>query len=98
MKDKRVLRNINGEQVEVLDERAYRKRLFALANDLGCTEELKRIFNKFDSLMQRCTNKEEAQAIAAMGVQEVSKLLDNMSLGKGGVVTINDKVVIENKE
>jgi hypothetical protein len=98
MSNKTVFRNINGEQVEVLDERTYRTRLFALANDLGCVEELKRIFNRFDGLMQRCTNKEEAKAIAAMGVQEISSLLDNGNVGKGGAVTIAGSTIVDDRK
>lgn len=89
---------INGEKVQVEDEKTYRQKLLTMARTLGCEMELKQIFNRYDGLMKNCKNEQERKAIAAMGVQELSNLLDNGYLGKGGIVTVGGTKVVESKD
>lgn len=87
-----------GEVVDVVDEKDYRRKLIGMARLLGCEPELIQIFVKYDTLLRNCKNMEEAKAIGAMGVMEVSNLLDNGYVGKGGNVTINGQVAIDDRK
>lgn len=88
----------NGNKAVLVDEKEYRKRLLAEARFKGCEIEMLQIFNKYDTLLRNCGNMQEAKAIGAMGVMEVSNLLDGKDVGKGGSLIIDGKVAIENKE
>jgi hypothetical protein len=87
-----------GKIVEAATEQSYRRRLIILAREMGCEVDLLQIFDRYDRLLRTCTNKQEADAIRAMGVMEVSNLLDNQYLGKGGTLTVGGKTVIESKD
>jgi len=89
--------DINGEQktVPLVDEKEYRKRLLGEARFKGCEIEMRMIFDKFDKMLLTCRNKQEAEAIGAMGVMEISKLLDSTDVGVGGALLINNKVAIK---
>lgn len=88
--------DINGEQktVPLVDEKEYRKRLLGEARFKGCEIEMRMIFDKFDKMLRTCSNDEEKKAIGAMGVMEISKLLDSKDVGAGGSLIINNKVII----
>lgn len=87
----------NGNEVvkPLVDEKEYRKRLMQEANFLGCLPELKMIFDKYDKMLRICKNKQESEAIATMGILEISKLLDSKNVGAGGSVIVNNKTLIK---
>jgi hypothetical protein len=87
-----------GNVVDVVDERDYRKKLIAVSRVLGCEQELMQIFAKYDGLLKNCKNQKEAQAIGAMGVMEVSRLMDNGYVGLGGNITINGQVALDDSK
>src|SRR5579885_2259552 len=60
---------------------------------LGYETELLRIFDKYDELMKNAKDHQARKALGALGVMEVSKLLDDYTVGKGAQLTINDEVV-----
>lgn len=64
----------------------------------GYERELIRLFDKYDALMKNCRSNAERQAIATMGVMEVSQLLDNGEVGIGGSITVNGQTILEKKE
>ena len=43
----------------ILSERETRMRIYAHAVELGCGEELKKLFRKYDALMKNCSNEQE---------------------------------------
>lgn len=88
---------LKGETVTVTDEKDYRSKLIGVSRLLGCETELIMIFNKYDTILRNCTNKQEAEAIATMGVIEVSNLFDNGNVGKGGSLIVNGNKVLEDK-
>jgi hypothetical protein len=88
----------NGEKVQVLDEQTSRKNWLVMARTLGCEAELRQIFTRYDNLLQNCRNPQERQAIAAMGIIEVSNLLDNGYLGIGGDLTVGGVKVKDSKD
>jgi hypothetical protein len=89
---------VNGQRAEVSNEAESRNITLALARTLGCEMELRQIFSRYDTLLKNCRNLQERKAISAMGVQEISNLLDNQYLGKGGSVTVGGQVIVESKD
>lgn len=92
MKKKKLI-NMNGEEVYIVDERAYRESLIREARFKGCETEMKIIFDKYDRLLRNCTNMKEAEQIGTLGVMEISNLLDGGDVGIGGALIINNKEV-----
>ena len=86
------------KKLDIVDEKTYRKNLLGMATRLGCADDLKQIFMKYDNLLKNCANEQEKKAIGAMGVLEVHRLLDNGYLGKGGKIEIDGKIVAFDKE
>lgn len=87
-----------GNVVDVVDERDYRRKLISVSRVLGCEQDLLQIFAKYDALLKNCKNQKEAQAIGAMGVMEVSRLIDNGYVGLGGNITINGQVALDDSK
>lgn len=92
--------DINGniKEVKVLNERQYRTNLIREAKIKGCEKELRLVFEKYDNLLRNCTNSQEREHIGMLGVLEVSRLLDNGHVGKGGCVTVNGQVIIADED
>lgn len=90
--------NIKGETTpKIANERTYRANLLKQAREAGCEKELLQVFDKYDKLLRNCTNIQEKEQIGMLGVLEVSKLLDNGNVGKGGCVIVNGQVVISDE-
>lgn len=62
---------------KVLSEAKTRENIMDWARYYGCEQEVILIFNKYDNLLKSCTNKEEREAIAVMGVQELHHLINS---------------------
>ena len=60
---------------------------------LGYETELLKLFDKYDTLIKKTSDPKQRQAIGALGVMEVSKLLDDYSIGKNAQLTVNNEVV-----
>jgi hypothetical protein len=60
---------------KALSEDQSRDNLLATARKLGCEQEVKQIFNKYDALLKSCTNKSERDQMAILGIVELHKLL-----------------------
>lgn len=86
--------NGNTKEVKVMDEKQYRTNLIREAKIKGCEKELRLVFEKYDNLLRNCSNAKEREHIGMLGVLEVSKLLDNGNVGKGGSVTVNGQVIL----
>jgi len=84
-------KNINGKMEKVLDESDYRRKLQTMARTIGCEKEFLIWQDKYDRLLRTCKNKSEMKAIQAMGVKELSDLLDNGHVGTGGDIHIYDE-------
>ena len=78
---------------KIMPEQTYRFRLMEEAKYKGCAKEHQIIFDKYDRLLRNCTNQTEAQHIGMLGVLEVSNLLDNGYVGKGGSLTVNGQII-----
>lgn len=59
-----------------LSEKDTREKLFYLAKTLGCDNELKKIFNRYDNLLKHCSNLEERKQMVVMANVEVHKLFN----------------------
>lgn len=88
---------INKKKPDVLNEKEYRAKLITMAKRMGCERDLLEIFNKYDKLLRQCGNPKEQKALGALGVMEVSRLLDNGWLGIGGTVTVDGQVALADK-
>lgn len=62
---------------------------------LGYEHELLCLFDKYDTMLKTCKSDKERRAIGAMGVIEVSKLLDDGEVGIGGSLTVNGQVIAD---
>lgn len=93
--NQRTVLDITGKPVPLVEEDEYRKRLLQEARFKGCEIELRMIFDKFDRILKSCKNAQEAKDIGALGVMEVSYLLDSRDVGKGGSLIIDGKVAID---
>lgn len=78
----------NNLSNKVLDERTSRMRMYSDAVRMGCGEEMKALFKKYDGLLSRCTNDKERSDIAHLGIMEIYMLL-----GGGGELYVNNKLV-----
>jgi len=75
-------------------EAEYRSNLIGLARDMGCEEDLKQIFQKYDDLLRSCTNPQERKEISARGIMEVNNLFNfygPLSVGNVQVIPANKK-------
>lgn len=59
---------------KILNEQETRQKMFQLAKSLGCTIELKRIFERYDPLLKRTNDETEKKQIAIMANAELHKL------------------------
>ncbi len=89
--DRFTWKNVNGKLEKVLDETSYRVKLQTMARTIGCEKEYLIWQDKYDRLLRTCKNKSEYKAIQAMGVKELSDLLDNGNVGVGGDLHIYDE-------
>lgn len=80
---------LSQQNIKVESEAETRKRLLKVAKFLGCLNEMKAIFDKYDKLLSRCTNKQEREAIATMGSIEINDLL-----GKKDKFSLNGKDIL----
>lgn len=95
-KDRFTMMTINGRQERVLCEEDYRKKLLIVARTLGCEKDWLICLDKYDRLLRNCHNQSEVQAIQAIGIKELSDILDTGYVGVGGeVFIVNQK---ENKQ
>lgn len=61
---------------KVASEAEFRKAIILQAKRMGCEQEVKQLFNRYDSLLKHCTNQKERKSIAHMGIVELYKLMD----------------------
>lgn len=74
---------------KILSEQETRKHILEMARHLGCEGDVIEIFNKYDSLLKRCTNPMERQAISIAGNEELHFLLSS----RPGFIIIGDKYI-----
>lgn len=89
--DRFTWKKIGGKTEKVLDEECYRTKLQTMARTIGCEREYLIWEDKYDRLLRNCKNRSEYKAIQAMGVKELSDLLDNGHVGVGGDLHIYDE-------
>lgn len=75
--------------MKVKSEKEMRRDILATAKRLGCDHEAKKIFDRYDSLIKKCTNEKEKKDMAVMGIAELHRLF-----GCRGALIINGQVVI----
>jgi hypothetical protein len=73
---------------KVLSEQDTRKKLLAHAFMIGCENEMKKLFEKYDKLLKNCTNNKERKDISKLGCYEIYALL-----GKGGELYVDGQLV-----
>ena len=78
----------NNLKSKVVEEDETRRNMLKHARLLGCENEMRILFNKYDNLLRNCTNEKERSDIAKLGVVEVYRLL-----GGGGELYINGQLV-----
>lgn len=66
----------NNKNVKIASEEKTRAVVMNIATQLGCQNELKEIFHKYDNLLRNCTNEVEANHIRMVALNEVNKLLE----------------------
>lgn len=76
-----------------MKEAETRKRFLKYAKDKGIEFEMKLLLDKFDRLLNNCTNEKERADIAKLGCVEVYRLINNGNLG--GDFFINGEQVIK---
>jgi hypothetical protein len=91
-------KNSKGATVQLDNEQETRDKFMTMARTLGCLPEYQQIISKYDALVRGCTNEQERKAIATMGILEVHNLFNGYtSVGFGGKLVIDGKVIIEQK-
>lgn len=60
---------------KILSEQETRANMMSLARELGCTQELKMIFDLTDAKLRNCTNEVERREIAIEGMKLIERLL-----------------------
>lgn len=83
---------------KIAPEDVFRKKIIARATYMGCGVEVRSIFQKYDNLLKYCTNEQERQNIAYLGVCEISKYMDCSSLTINGQVVFEDNMTVEEVE
>ena len=74
---------------KTLSEQETRKNILEYSRMLGCEEEVKQIFSKYDNLLRGCTNAQERDAIATMGVLEIHRYVTSTP----GEIVVGGKVL-----
>lgn len=98
MKDPNKIKLVDGKVVEIDDEVTYRRKLAYMANTLGCRKEFDLLLEKYDNVLKRCGNEQERTAIKAIALTELSALFNgSTSVGYGGSLTLDGKVVVSQK-
>ena len=72
--NKKLLKKMKGNKIQ--NEGDTRKFILSLAKLQGSDGEAVKIFQKYDSLLHKCTNPIEKKHIAIMGIAELHKLLN----------------------
>jgi len=80
------MKRVNGKKL--LNEQETRKKLLESGRAWGFEGDLLKIFDKYDKLLKNCTNQQEREAIAAMGAQEINRLL-----GAADAIEVNGKII-----
>lgn len=70
-------------------ELEYRRNLMGLAKYYGIEVELKRLFDKYDLMLKKCTNPVEKKHIAVGGILEINKLFNF-----NGGLAVNDVQIV----
>lgn len=66
---------LKKQKIKVETEEQTRSRLIKVSRFLGCEQDMKAIFAKYDALLARCTDAKERDAISRLGAQEINYLL-----------------------
>ena len=74
---------------KVIPELEYRKKILNFAKKYGCHIEVQQIMNKYDKILNQCTNPKEKEQIGIMGVAEIHKLM-----GCYGSLIVNGNLII----
>ncbi len=82
---------------KIAPEDIFRKKIIERATWMGCGQEVKSIFLKYDNLLKYCTNEVERKNIAYLGVCEISKYMDCSSLTIDGQVVYDNEAEKEDK-
>jgi hypothetical protein len=61
---------------KVASEAEFRRAIIQKAFYMGCDDQVKQLFNKYDNLLKGCTNNVERKQISYLGIVELYKLLD----------------------
>ena len=75
---------------KALSEKETRVKILQTAKKLGCEGDVIEIFNKIDSLLRNCTNQQEREAIALLGVQQVHHLVSRYD---APALIVNGKII-----
>lgn len=78
------------KNAKIASEAEFRHKIIDRAKWMGCQEDVIRIFQKYDQLLKYCTNEAERKNIQYLGVCEISKYMDCVSL------TINGELIYDN--
>ncbi len=75
--------------MKVYSEEETKARIFNLAAQQGCLNEVKQTLERYENLLRRCKNIKEKEEISILGNVEIHNLLNI----KGGL-TVNRKEII----
>jgi len=82
------------KSTEPLDERDTRLRIFSDCRDKYGPEaerQLRMVFDKWDSLLKKCTNEQERKHIKVMAITEIHTMMNYAGgLSIGGKLVIDD--------
>jgi hypothetical protein len=71
-----------------LSEKASRQRLMEWSEKYGCTEDLKKIFIRYDDLLKGARTEEERKAIQVLAISELHAFIDPNNTG-GSELTVD---------
>lgn len=81
-----------SQNIKILPENETRRKLINRAKELNIEYDMRMLLDKFDKLLNNCTNAKEREDISKLGIYEVYALLD-----KGGKLYVNNELIYVDK-
>lgn len=66
-----------SNEAKIASEIKTRAVFLNMASELGCKPDLIHIFNKYDKILLKCTNKTERKHLKVMAINEINNMFDS---------------------
>ena len=83
------MKKVNDDSQKIMTEQETKKKLYGIAKMRGVDIEFLHVWDKWDKLINNCTNESEAKHMGVMAMADIYKLV-----GFKGGLTVNGEVII----